>query len=402
MAGKKSPSKKSAKRTSIAASTTGSTTPAACAEPLTQLHQALQVNLDLIQAQRADPTLVLHDFDDDFYSQQLTAVGKHIHHAITKFVLVHKEGPAAVTHSASLTECRSLVTLATQLAAHVSTLPPARGTTLRNLHLTTATEILLALRAMVANALTAVGAPVPSSSGDAADAPSTTVPDAEMALAQYLFDTGVAWKCAETLEKLPRTNAAAVRGKWVEFVGLAKDVVAEVKESIEEYEEGCDDDDDDNEFSDSDDSDDGDNVPPPTPVDADHRAAELARMRAILKLLQVSTVLATRMSALLTTANRVDGLDVLSLQCAAMQIDMDDLGAACAEPPLPPAQDIAKHADRLFSEWRKIVGVHDATSSRGRMRPMRSHGPSRRWCCSARRMRGWRRSSRWPPPCRDW
>ncbi|KAJ3369945.1 hypothetical protein GGF31_004795 [Allomyces arbusculus] len=357
MAGKKSPSKKAAKRTSTAAPSTGSAAPAACTEPLTQLHQALQVNLDLIQSQRADPTLVLHDFDEEFYSEQLTAVGKHIHHAITKFVLVHKEGPAAVTHSASLTECRSLVTLATQLAAHVSTLPPARGTTLRNLHLTTATEILLALRAMVANALTAVGAPVPSSTGDAI-APSATTPDADAALAQYLFDTGVAWKCAETLEKLPRTNAAAVRGKWIEFVGLAKDVVAEVKESIEEYEEGRDDDNDD--FDSDDDSDGGNDVPPPAPVDADHHAAELARMRAILKLLQVSTVLATRMSALLTKANRVEGLDALSLQCAAMQIDMDDLGAACAEPPLPPTQDIAKHADRLFSEWRKIVAVDDS------------------------------------------
>ncbi|KNE64289.1 hypothetical protein AMAG_09319 [Allomyces macrogynus ATCC 38327] len=358
MAGKKSPSNKSAKRNSTAASATGSAVPAACAEPLTKLHQALQVNLDLIQAQRGDPTLVLHDFDEEFYSQQLTAVGKHIHHAITKFVLVHKEGPAAVTHSASLTECRSLVTLATQLAAHVSTLPPARGTTLRNLHLTTATEILLALRAMVANALTAVGAPVPSSTGDTV-APSAAVPNADAALAQYLFDTGLAWKCAETLEKLPRTNAAAVRGKWVEFVGLAKDVVAEVKESIEEYEEGRDDEDDDDFDSGEDGSDDAHDVPPPAPADADHRAAELTRMRAILKLLQVSTVLATRMSALLTTANRVDGLDALSLQCAAMQIDMDDLGAACAEPPLPPAQDIAKHADRLFAEWRKIVAVHD-------------------------------------------
>ncbi|KAI9224130.1 hypothetical protein BC828DRAFT_374226 [Blastocladiella britannica] len=349
---------------SASVETTTTTTEPPCALHVTNLSSALTATLQLLDTETAVPTLALDDdaFDAAHYASQLRAVGMHIKHGITKFALLHKEGGAAgPSAAASAEEVKNCATLAMQLYAHVATLPESRGAHLRSLHLSTARDILLALRALADGFLVAYGATVPTA---------TETSEGDRKLGQHLLDTGIAWNCAETLKALPLTNRAAVALSWKAHVGLARDVAAEVKESVAEYEEN-DGDDDVDDFSSDDDSASGDDersAAATDAVDPQEKAAQLARMAVLVKLATLAQSLSSRLSATLesssddttTDVDAIRALDSLPPAADTLAAALDELGAAVAMPPLPApctpdARELRHHLLTVLGTWSMLL-----------------------------------------------
>ncbi|ORZ35155.1 hypothetical protein BCR44DRAFT_1500025 [Catenaria anguillulae PL171] len=343
---------------SASASPSAATTsrpPAPCVPVLIQLLNALSTNVSLLDSELLTPTLAVSaaDFDADTYATQLHAVGAHIHHAITKFTLLHREeevgsqGPPAETSKA---EVKSLVTLSTQLVAHVASRPKS-----------------LDAPALVEGFVTNLSGGADAAAAALAAGTATSATD--RALAKYLLDTGVAWKSADLIKELPLTNRAAVCKAWKAEADLAKDVLAEVKESVEEFEAGGGGEND--FFSDEDDEgDDGDadgdeqEQQDAAGLSDEAKAAELARLAIVVKLVTLSSSFSAKVTSFLSTStpdpSDMSPLDALPDTASALAESLDELGAAVAECPLPRSGEpgyagLRMHMDRLLALWSRIL-----------------------------------------------
>ncbi|KAI9183653.1 hypothetical protein H9P43_004571 [Blastocladiella emersonii ATCC 22665] len=343
MAGKALAAAKKAKakaRSASAAAAKSSSSPSpasvpAIAAPLAQLVAAVTTNLALLASESATPSLALAepDFDATFYATQLTAVGKHLHHGITKLALVHKES-ASVSLSASRTEVKNLVTLTTQLAAHVATRPPALGATVRKAHFATAEEILRAVRALARGFLHDVAAAAAAAAAESG---------AEDPVGEYLLNTGVAWKAADLLAAAPRTNADAVRASWTKHVALVRDVAAEIKESVDEFAEG------------THGGDWGSDFEADSETEAEPASeSDLAPLRTVHKLASLAASLAAKLP-LDAIPNAAD-LDQLPGLTDVLEAALDELGAACAEPPID-TRAARGFLNTVCATWTRILGM---------------------------------------------
>ncbi|KAL7750991.1 Vacuolar protein-sorting-associated protein 36 [Sorochytrium milnesiophthora] len=165
-------------------------------------------------------------FAVDTYFTQQGALGDYLNLAITKVTLSGTADAQTGSDKAWKDAKADLLFRCQQLVSHTLTLPASLGLTLLHKHNDTAIDILLAVQALICD-IEAKRTPI-SSSSSSTQPPSS----ADLSVGKCLLDTGVAWKTAETLKGLPRSNVQAVTQAWTAKLELVRDVVAETGELV--------------------------------------------------------------------------------------------------------------------------------------------------------------------------